>query len=124
MLNPVMLGQAIAQANNSAVDPKNIGTQVVKGLEATSLPVLQTGVRTQTVHTAHSPAAHLKHGSTSNCLPPKLDGNETIYDFIKDLPKLTGKVPHLGLMWNVNLLPRMVKERVTAARDTNAVMSH
>ena len=53
---------------------------------------------------------------------PLLGPNESIHNFIEELPKTYGEMPHVGT-WNEKSLPPEVKARHDAARDVDSVLS-
>jgi hypothetical protein len=119
--NPVTVGTFIATAINTAVNPTTIGTQVGAGIESAItnklIPALQAGIPTLTMNkpkTNGVAAVTTTCGSPSNPVPPLLGPNESVSDFIMELPKTAGKIPCVGT-WNEKILPLQIKERYDAA---------
>jgi hypothetical protein len=104
-LDPRTFGRAIATAVSSTMTASKgtIGTQVSAGIEKaikdTLIPALQAGIPTLTMTKSpkinDTTAVHMR-GSPSNHLTPLLGPNETIGDFIVELPKTSGKTPRVG----------------------------
>jgi hypothetical protein len=119
-LDPTNFGTAIAAAVNFAVNPTTTGTQVGAGIESAIknalIPVLQAGIPmlTMTKPKISGVTAITTRGSPSNPVPPLLGPNESIHQFIEELPKTSGKLPCVGT-WNESILQIEVKERYDAA---------
>jgi hypothetical protein len=110
-LDPRTFGRTIAAAVSSTVTSSTgtIGTQVGAGVEkaikdslipACGIPTL---TMTKPPKINDATAIHTR-GSPSNPITPLLGPNETISDFIVELPKTLDKIPHGGT-WNKNILP-------------------
>jgi hypothetical protein len=92
------------------VNPTTIGTQAGAGIEKaitnTLIAVLQAGIPTLAMRTPKTSgiAGVTKRGSPSNPVPLLLGPNESIHEFIDELPKTSGKILRVGT-WNEKILP-------------------
>ena len=102
------------------LDPKTFGDALGKAVSNALAPTIGTHP-TGTTGTAKIPRAPgtttvATRGAPNNPLTIKLGPNESMSDFISELPKTTGKIPRLST-WNEKVLPACVKARYDAARD-------
>ena len=88
------------------------------------IPALQAGIPTTTTKIPKVPGTTIiaTRGAPSNPLTIKLGPQESISDFITELPRTSGKIPCLST-WNENILPACVKARYDAARDLTAFLT-
>jgi hypothetical protein len=110
------------------VNSTTIGTQVAAGIESVItnmlIPALLAGIPTLTMTKPkiNSITAIATRGFPSNPVPPLLGPNESISDFIMELPQTSSKIPRVGT-WNENILPPEVKERCNATRNVNSILT-
>jgi hypothetical protein len=129
-LDPSTFGQAIATAVSAAMTTStgSIGTQVSVGISKAMTDVLiqalQAGIPTMVakIPKLSGTTAVVTRGSPSNPLTIVLGPNESIADFISELPKTLGKIPCLGA-WNENILPPCVKFCYDAARNIDSLLT-
>ena len=101
-LDPKTFGDVLGKAVSEAIASNLTGTS------------LGTTGATKTARVPGTTSVAIR-GAPNNQLTIKLGPNESISDYICELPKTTGKIPRLGT-WNEGVLPREVKKRYDAAR--------
>jgi hypothetical protein len=129
-LDPNTFGQAIAIAVSTAMTASTgtIGSDVSNGTSKAMMDVLilalQAGIPTMAAKVPKIPSttAVTTRGAPSNPLTIKLGPNESIADFISELPRTSAKIPRLGA-WNENILLPCVKAHYDAARDLNSLLT-
>ena len=131
-LDPATFGQAIATAVSSVltttIGAGTIESEVSNGISQAMkdvlIPALQASIPTTTTKTPKVPGTMIvtTRGAPSNPLTIKLAPNESISDFITELPRTSGKIPRLST-WNEHILPACVKRRYDAAHDLTAFLT-
>jgi hypothetical protein len=121
-LDPTTFGAAIALAVTIAM---TASTSTIRAEVSTGISAAMTNVLIPALQ-ARIPTIAAKAPKLSGTVPVTKRGalgpNESIADFISELPKTSGKIPRLGA-WNENVLPRCVKERYDTARDPNSLLT-